>query len=501
MHKIALLYDTSQAMLSKLDGDEVLQQILAVARDYFHLNNMAILLMDEETQELCVRTELGWDSSICSVPSMAGKGLAMVAATQKVPVYAPDVTKDPRCSVTQKTIRSQLAIPLVAHDKVLGVLDCQSKEVDHFNDETIDLLTLFSVQASMALQNARLYSAERQRTAQLEVINAIAQQTTAVMELNVLLDRVCGLIQESLHVDHVCVLLKEEDELILKAHQGKLTPRFVVGERLPTSDAVLGHACGGKDGKDLRVEDDLDLHTGKKRILKEERSRACVPIVSFGQDLGLLLLASSAPGKFRAADLKPLHSIADICATAIKNAHYVERVKQLAYVDGLTGIFNRRYFEMRILEEIERAARFEHPLALLMADIDHFKRLNDEFGHLLGDEVLRQVSSVLSQHSRKHDIVCRYGGEEFAVVLPEIGHEQALAAAERLRSIIAGWQFPGVPRTVTVSIGVAALRRGAMTRDDLVQAADTALYAAKAAGKNRVVGVPQGKSAAQGAGS
>jgi diguanylate cyclase (GGDEF)-like protein len=498
MHKIALLYDTSQAMLSKLDGDEVLQQILAVARDYFHLNNMAILLMDEETQELCVRTELGLDSSICSVPSMAGKGLAMVAAKQKVPVYAADVTKDSRCSGALKAIRSELAIPLVAHDRVLGVLDCQSKEVDHFSDETIDLLTLFSVQASMALQNARLYSAERQRTAQLEVINAIAQQTTAVMELNVLLDRVCALIQESLHVDHVCVLLKEEDDLILKAHQGKLTPRFAVGERLPTGDVALGHACGEKG---LRVEDNLDLQPGAKRILKEERSRACVSIISFGQDLGLLLLASSEPGKFRANDLKPLHSIADICATAIKNAHYVERVKQLAYVDGLTGIFNRRYFEMRILEEIERAARFEHPLALLMADIDHFKRLNDEFGHLLGDEVLRQVSSLLSQHLRKHDIVCRYGGEEFVIVLPEIGPESALAAAEKLRAIIAGWQFPGVPRPVTVSIGVGVLRRESMTRDDLVQAADTALYAAKAAGKNRVVGLAQGKAAARGAGS
>jgi diguanylate cyclase (GGDEF)-like protein len=298
-------------------------------------------------------------------------------------------------------------------------------------------------------------------------------------------------------VDHVCVLLKEEDDLILKAHQGRLTPRFTVGERLPTGDAVHGRSCG----KDLRVEDDLDLHPGKKRILKEERSRVCVPIISFGQDLGLLLLASSAPGRFRATDFKPLHSIADICATAIKNAHYVERVKQLAYVDGLTGIFNRRYFEMRILEEIERAGRFHHQLALLLADIDQFKRLNDEFGHLLGDEVLRQVSSLLSQHSRKHDIVCRYGGEEFVIVLPESGIEAAMAAAEKLRAIVADWQFPGVPRQVTISVGVALLSQQEATRDELVQAADTALYAAKAAGRNRIAGPALKKSAAHGAGS
>ena len=109
-----------------------------------------------------------------------------------------------------------------------------------------------------------------------------------------------------------------------------------------------------------------------------------IPLISFGQTLGVLTLHSAQPNAFRDSELQSLESVADICANSIQNAHYVERVKQLAYLDGLTGIFNRRFFELRIMEEIERARRYGTGMAVIMADIDQFKRLNDEFGHLLG---------------------------------------------------------------------------------------------------------------------
>ena len=114
-----------------------------------------------------------------------------------------------------KKTRSELAIPLMVRDEVVGVLDCQSEKPDHFDPETIDLLTLFSTQASMALQNARLYSLERRRALQLEAINAIAKQTTAVLDLKELLSKVCSLIRHAFQVSHVSVLVKEEEDLVL----------------------------------------------------------------------------------------------------------------------------------------------------------------------------------------------------------------------------------------------------------------------------------------------
>ena len=158
----------------------------------------------------------------------------------------------------------------------------------------------------------------------------------------------------------------------------------------------------------------------------------------------------------------------------------------LAYLDGLTGIFNRRFFELRIEEEVERARRFDSGMAVIMVDIDQFKRLNDEFGHLLGDEVLRQVSSIFSQQLRKIDVVCRYGGEEFAILLSQTNLQHAMGVAEKLRRLVESWQFPGVPRPVTISAGVATCPDHGVTRDQLVKAADAGLYASNVAGRNCV---------------
>src|ERR1700733_3943195 len=490
MAKIAILYDAGQALLSTFDLDEVLLRILAIARDYFHLQNVAILLLDQEAQQLFVRSQIGWDEGSDQFRLDLGKGLTGMAAQKKHPIYVPDVSKDPNYFCSTKTTRSELAIPLMVRDQVVGVLDCQSDQPNYFDHDTIELLTLFSTQASMALQNARLYSLEQQRARQLEAINDIAQQSTAVLDLEQLASRVCCLIQQAFQVSHVSLLLREEGDLVLRAHHGTLTPQIPEGGRFSTAREPWSQI----------------LITGSTHIEKEfsgseccylasSASRMCIPLVSFGQTLGVLVLDSAKSNAFRETELRSLESVADICATSIQNAHYVERVKQLAYLDGLTGIFNRRFFELRIMEEIERARRYGNGMAVIMADIDHFKLLNDEFGHLLGDEVLRQVSSLFHQQLRKIDVVCRYGGEEFGILLTQTSVQHALGVADKLRKIVEMWQFPGVPRTVTISAGVAAFPEHGTTRDELVRAADNGLYCAKQDGRNKIAAAPLARRA------
>jgi len=482
MNKIAVLYDAGQAVLSTFDLDEVLQRILAIAHDYFHLRNVAIVLLDKQSQELYVRSQIGWDEGEDKIRLPVGTGITGAAAKKKQPVYAPDVTKDPRYICSSQSTRCELAIPLMVRDEVVGVLDCQSEHEDCFDPETIDLLTLFSTQASIALQNARLYSLEQQRARQLQAINAIAQQTTAVLDLEELLGTVCGLIQNAFRVSHVSLFLREDHDLVLRAHHGTLTPRIPQGGRFPASNEPWASILATSR---TTTESDLRKATSM-RFFAESASRMRIPLISYGQTLGVLALDSDQTDAFRDGDLQSLESVADICATAIQNAHYVERVKQLAYLDGLTGIFNRRFFEMRILEEIERARRYGTGMAVIMADIDQFKRLNDEFGHVLGDEVLRQASSLFNQQLRKIDVVCRYGGEEFGILLTQASAQHAMNIAEKLRKMVEEWQFPGVPRTVTISAGAAAFPDHGTTRDELVKAADQALYAAKQSGRNRV---------------
>jgi diguanylate cyclase (GGDEF)-like protein len=490
MKKIAILYDASQAVISTFDLDEVLSRILAIARDYFHLKFVAVLLLDPATQELHLRSHGGYDQTVGQALKV-GTGLIGTAAAIKRPVHAPDVSKDPRYIPGILTTRSELALPLLVRDEVVGVLDCQSEQLNFFDPETIDLLTLFSTQASIALQNARLYSQEQRKAAQLEAINLIARQTTAVLEIDELLRRVCTYLLQAFPVDHIAILLLEDEHLVFRAHRGNLTPMFREGASLLDADGLCRQAL--RSGKPVLVND-VSAVRGYIQGFAEVRSELCIPLLSFGQAMGVLSLESAKLDAFDIADVPALESVADICANAIQNAHYFERVRHMAYVDGLTGVFNRRYFETRILEEIERAKRYQGSMSLVLIDIDSFKRLNDEFGHLMGDDVLRQISAIFSQNLRKADVGCRFGGEEFAIIVPEVTGGDAFYVAEKLRKVIQATVFPGVPRPVTISAGVASCPVNGSTRDELVKAADEALYSAKQTGRNKVVAANAGAS-------
>jgi len=480
MQRVAILYDASQAVLSTFDLDEVLNQVLAIVRDYFHLQHGSIMLFDDASQNLLIRAHFGE----CDLPSdfsvPFGKGVTGAAAKARRPIYSPDVTTDSRYINKVPSTRSELAIPLMVRDEVVGVLDCQSDEPAFFDNETVDLLTLFATQASIGLQNAKLYSQLQRRAAQLEAINAIAKRTTVEIALKELLDRLCTQLPQSFPVESVSIFLCDEDgELVLRAQQGTLPARLKIGEVLPHGNSCTlhdeGHSpyCG-------------DPSQCPAACFASSRAEVCLPLVSFGEKIGLLICATSRDNAFHPNDIQALESVADILATATQNARYVDRVRQLAYRDGLTGVFNRRYFESRLVDEVTRAARYGGGVSVLMIDLDHFKKINDDFGHMLGDDVLRAVSSVFVRHLRKVDVVCRYGGEEFAVVLPATQGASAAAVANKLRRAVANAHFPGVPYPVTVSVGVSEFPANGITRDDIVRAADSALYEAKEGGRNRV---------------
>ncbi|MBZ0091570.1 MAG: GGDEF domain-containing protein, partial [Sulfuricellaceae bacterium] len=167
-----------------------------------------------------------------------------------------------------------------------------------------------------------------------------------------------------------------------------------------------------------------------------------------------------------------------------------EELQQLATRDGLTGLYNHRAFYKLLEDELARAQRFKRPVSLLMLDIDHFKRVNDTHGHLVGDAVLKGLSERLGRQARVIDCVCRYGGEEITVILPETGLEAAANMAERMRAAVEAQMFDvetGAPVSITVSIGVASWPVQAASAQTLVVAADAAMYEAKQRGRNRVL--------------
>jgi diguanylate cyclase (GGDEF)-like protein len=214
-----------------------------------------------------------------------------------------------------------------------------------------------------------------------------------------------------------------------------------------------------------------------------------LPLRAGGQMFGLLVLYRAKGRALGKDQVQALYASINHLALALKNAALFNQVKIRADHDGLTRIHNRRAFDERLIDELRRHQRYRHAMSLLMVDIDHFKNINDRYGHLVGDHVLREVGRILSETLRSTDFTARYGGEEFVVILPQTAEEQARVLAERLRGAIAEARFvhEGEAFSITVSIGVSAMQPGALTRrKDLLEKADKALYQAKHLGRNQV---------------
>jgi diguanylate cyclase (GGDEF)-like protein len=193
-----------------------------------------------------------------------------------------------------------------------------------------------------------------------------------------------------------------------------------------------------------------------------------------------------------------LERLASILSICIENALNLERLKLAGLTDALTGVNNRRYFESRCQEEVAQARRRQLPLACMFLDIDKFKRINDEFGHQAGDEILRGVAGIIKSQLRTNDLFARYGGEEFVALLPQVSLVRAHEVAERIRARMEAHSFElpqGINLAITISIGVAMLPETLL--DDhteasrkLIESADSALYRAKGSGRNKVVCAP-----------
>jgi diguanylate cyclase (GGDEF)-like protein len=212
------------------------------------------------------------------------------------------------------------------------------------------------------------------------------------------------------------------------------------------------------------------------------------PLMLEDHVLGALSLESTSPAVFTPSDLDLIESFAAIATAAIRNALLHAEVQKQAITDPLTGVYNRRALFDLGKREVERAHRFRRPLTAIMLDIDCFKTINDTFGHEAGDQVLRIIAEQCCSNIRKVDIVGRYGGDEFAILLPEIDTHAVGTVAERLRQSIAEVQVPrgGKTLTITASLGIARVSPEIPNIESLLHRADSALYTAKQSGRNRI---------------
>ena len=262
----------------------------------------------------------------------------------------------------------------------------------------------------------------------------------------------------------------------------RLTQPSLAGYVALTGKTIcLPDAYGVPKNRPYVFNQDLDV-----RLHYQTGSVLVVPLQDPSRDvIGVLQLINARNAVGEVVPFDPeveslMQALAAQAAVAIRNA----RLEELSFKDPLTGVYNRRYFTLRIEEEAKRHARFAEPMSLVLLDVDRFKAINDQLGHRAGDDALKEIAQLILTNSRSFSIVTRYGGDEFAVLLVNTPKSGAFKYAQRIRDVVERHQFAGGP--LTVSVGIAALPDDVLSWEDLVPAADRALYGAKKLGRNAI---------------
>ena len=334
---------------------------------------------------------------------------------------------------------------------------------------------------------------ERQRlTKELSALRLIISEINSTLDLDRVLDLIIHKGIQIVKAERGSVMLfdHETEELYIKSSV-RLSKKTVSAVRIKPGEGIAGWVF--KEDKPLLIKEGAKDPRFKsfEEIKEELKSIISVPLKIRDQVIGVINVDNKRKGDFfNKDDLRLLSTFANQAAIAIQNAQLHQEIKQLAITDELTGLYNFRYIKNRLEEEVKRAQRFKHPLALIMADIDHFKEFNDAYGHLEGNEVLQNIAGILQLNVRVVDIVARFGGEEFIIILPEANKKEAHKIAERIRIKVEDYNFINKKshpnEKVTLSLGVTSCFQESITPQGLIYKVDQALYQAKRKGRNRV---------------
>lgn len=322
---------------------------------------------------------------------------------------------------------------------------------------------------------------------ELSIVHQIAQRIGSQIELGQTLSLISSEMRHVIEHDECMIFLLNEEAQELVRQRTKEADARKKALTIKVGEGLIGRVAQNKTP--VRIDQLGGVIGAHEDYLLAYLSALVLPIATDEATLGVMALFSRNPRAFDSQSERILTVLASQAAIAIKNAQLYETTQQLAITDGLTGVYNRRYFQRQLESEFRRAPRFGYPIALILLDCDYFKRFNDTHGHLLGDQVLRSLAQVLRETVRETDVVARYGGEEFAVILPETNAEQAVEVADRIRQNVARRPFWGrgqTPVAVTVSIGVASRLAADTKPEDLIDLADSALYQAKETGRDRI---------------
>ena len=480
-----LLTEIGQAISSHLDQDEVLRTVQVELGQIFDTSTFYIAFQEED--EIYFELEIEGGTVLPKRSRKVGNGFTEHIIRTGEPLLIESDLEQVRSKlgiefVPPRPARSFCAVPIFLGGRPAGAMAAISSDRElQFQARDLEVMQTVAGQLGVAVENARLFTEEQRRARHLAFLNSISKMAISSEDAEQMMANIVREIQKNFRYDHIGIGIMDyaTKDIEIKAEAG--TTSKTLGRRIAVGSGVLGKVA--RTGVSALVQ---NAGPGQLAgVLPESRAVLCLPI-SYGETLlGVLNVESRDESAFAPQDVLILNTLADLLATALHNSFVFQKLQQQSITDGLTGIKTRRFFYEALSSEWRRASRSGRAFSVVLVDLDKFKEVNDSLGHLEGDLVLARVGRLLEQKCRQSNVVARYGGDEFIILMPETGIEQAQVLAERLRLWLA--TDPMLEEHhITGSFGVASFPVHGFSMEELIRVADAGMYAAKRAGGNQV---------------
>jgi diguanylate cyclase (GGDEF)-like protein len=480
-----LLTDIGKAISSRLDQDEILRTIQVELGQIFDTSHFYIAF--QESDEIRFELEVRDDRVLPKRTREIRNAFTEYVIRTGAPLLIRSDLESARkklgiTHIPKRPAKCLIATPIFLGNKAAGIMVAMNPDKEFvFEQRDLDVLVVAAGQVSVAVENARLFAEEQRRSRQLAFLNNISRTAISSEDPVHMLAQIANEIQKNFSFDHIGIGLLDygTKEVEIKAEAG--TTANATGKRIPLGTGILGRVA--RSGERALVQNALPGNlTG---ILPDSRAVLCIPITYGESLLGVLNIESRNENAFTPQDVLILNTLADLLATALHNAFVFQKLQQQSITDGLTGIKTRRFFWEALSAEWKRASRSGRPFSVVLIDLDKFKEVNDTMGHFEGDLVLARVGRLLEHKSRQSNVVARYGGDEFIILMPETGAEQAQVLAERLRQWLAADPMLSEHK-ITGSFGVGSFPIHGFSIEDIIRVADAGMYVSKRSGGNLV---------------
>ncbi len=480
-----LLTQIGQAISSRLDQDEILRTIQKELGQIFDTSDFYIAF--QEGDQICFELETENNQVLPKRSRRVSNGLTeLIIRTGQALLIRSDLEKTrERLGVVQvggRAAKCFCGAPIMLGGRPAGAMVAMNTEHEYvFQQRDLEVMQTAVDQLSVAVENARLFAEELRRSKQLSFLNNISKMAISSEDAEQMLADIVAEIQKTFQFDHIGIGILDyvTKEIEIRAEAGATAQSR--GKRIPLGIGIVGRVA--RSNERALVQNAGDGHV--IGVLPDSRAVLCIPITYGESLLGVLNVESREENAFSSQDVLIMSTLADLLATALHNTFVFQKLQQQSITDGLTGIKTRRFFWEALSSEWKRASRSGRPFSVVLIDLDKFKEVNDTFGHLEGDLVLARVGRLLEQRCRQSNVVARYGGDEFVILMPETSIDQAHALAERLRLWLAQDAMLA-EHHISGSFGVASFPAHGFSAEDIIRVADAGMYAAKHTGGNRV---------------